>query len=105
MITLEEYFKDKVYEEKRRFVEALSEAFSMMDNHKDLTYRCFAGKFIEIVRARYNIGPNRCINVTGDSLLGIAKDIDGLFTGDASDAEVVDDKLLGLIEEWLEKEE
>lgn len=105
MITLEEYYKDKVHEEKRRFVEALSEAFSMMENHKDLTYRCYEGKYIEIVRARYEIGPSRYINVTGDSLFGIAKDIVGVFTDDASDAEVVDDKLLGLIEEWFKREE
>lgn len=97
--------KDKVYIEKREFVDRLNAAISMLPEIKAIEYRNIRDKYQEFLRVTYeyaDLEQQRYINVTGDSLGMIAKEVSRIMLGIDIAAEVRDAAHVALVEGWFE---
>ena len=94
--------KDKVYITKREFVEKMNEALSMLPEIKAVEYRNIRDKYQEYLRVTYECGEHIFINVTGDSLGMIVKEISGLMLGRSLETEITEPAHVAIIEGWFE---
>ena len=66
---------ERVYREKKEFVEALNRALKMVPSVEGVEYKRIAGRYTEIVKITWVGGGYEYINVTGDSLSAICAEI------------------------------
>ena len=93
--------RDKVYIEKREFVEKLNEAVSMLPEIAAVEYRNIRDKYSEFLRITYEQGESVYINVTGNSLEAIAHEVSREILGIPTDAIVEHPAHVAIIEEWF----
>lgn len=94
--------KDKVYIEKREFVERMNEALSMLPEIQAVEYRNIRDKYQEFLRVTYTCGEQIFINVTADSLGAIVQEISRILLGRSSEAEITEPAHVAIISGWFE---
>jgi len=94
--------KDKVYIEKREFVEKLNEAFTKIDPENSIEYKNISDKYSEFIRISCHGGPYTYIDVTGDSLEAIANEVARYQLKLASSASITNPTHRTIVEGWFE---
>ena len=93
---------DKVYIEKRQYVEKLNEALTMLPQVKAVEYRNIRDKYSEYLRVTYEWGEQIFIDVTGDSLSAITQEVSRILLGQNTRAEVRDQAHVAIVKGWFE---
>ena len=94
--------KEKMYIEKRQFVEKLNFGLIMLPDLEAVEYRNISDKYSEYLRITYSGGKRRYIDVTGDSLTAISQEVSRCILGIRSDAEITHETHLAIIEGWFD---
>ena len=94
--------KEKIYIEKREFVEKLNFGLKMLPEIKAVEYRNIRDKYSEFLRITRANGEQLYINVTGTSLEAIAHEISREILGISTDAIVSNEAHRAIVEGWFE---
>lgn len=94
--------KDKVYIEKRKFVEKVNEALIPLPDLEAIEYRNISDKYSEFLRVTYGCGEQIYIDVTGDSIEAMAQEMAKAILREHSTAEVAQPAHVAIVEGWFE---
>lgn len=94
--------KDKVYIEKRKFVEKVNEALLPLPDLEEIEYRNISDKYSEYLRVTYGCGEQIFIDVTGDSLEAIAHEMARAILRNHSTAEITQPAHVAIVAGWFE---
>lgn len=94
--------KDRVYIEKRKFVEKVNEALIRLPDLEAIEYRNISDKYSEFLRVTYGCGEQIYIDVTGDSIEAMAQEMAKAILREHSTAEVTQPAHVAIVEGWFE---
>lgn len=94
--------KDRVYIEKRKFVEKVNEVLFPLPDLEAIQYRNISDKYSEFLRVTYGYGDRIYIDVTGDSIEAIAQEMARAILREHSTAEITQPAHVAIVEGWFE---
>lgn len=94
---------NNVYREKRKFVENIKPALTMLPGIEDVEYHFFSDKYSEFVRVIWEEDCREFIDVTANSLEAILLELTRLITGTEVPTGLIKNEThKTIIDEWFE---